>query len=165
VNKRRVRALRESAAGEGPIAYWIASPKGEYAARTFMPKLRRALPEFLEEFPKLKRHPFQGSEGTQDLDWRRMARSLEVNTSGTGIDWFEPGQKAARKMLRHFVDRKLGRYDERRSDPNLGGQSGLSPYLHFGQISAQRIALDVQKSTAYTIGPGPRGPCSGKSDT
>jgi deoxyribodipyrimidine photo-lyase len=28
----------------------------------------------------------------------------------------------------------------------LDGQSNLSPYLHFGQISAQRIALEVHKS-------------------
>jgi deoxyribodipyrimidine photo-lyase len=128
------------------VPCWIASPKGEFAARTFRPKVRRALPEFLEEFPKLKRHPFPWNEETQDLDWRRMARSLEVNTSVTGIDWIEPGQKAARKMLHHFLARKLGRYNEGRNDPNLDGQSGLSPYLHFGQISAQRVALEVQKS-------------------
>ena len=130
------------------VPCWIASPKAEFAARTFRPKLRHALPEFLEEFPKLKRHPFQSNEDTRDLDWRRMARSLEVNTSMTGIDWIEPGQKAARKMLRHFVARTLGPYEERRNDPNLDGQSGLSPYLHFGQISAQRVALEVRKSTA-----------------
>jgi deoxyribodipyrimidine photo-lyase len=130
------------------VPCWIASPKAEFAARTFRPKLRRGLPEFLEEFPKLKQHPFQGNEDTQDIDWRRMARSLKVNTSVTGIDRIEPGQKAARKMLRHFVARRLGRYDEERNDPNLDGQSGLSPYLHFGQISAHRVALEVQESTA-----------------
>jgi deoxyribodipyrimidine photo-lyase len=36
-------------------------------------------------------------------------------------------------------------YDENRNDPNLDGQSGLSPYLHFGQLSAQRVALEVSK--------------------
>ena len=128
------------------VPCWIASPKGDYAARTFRPKIRRALPEFLEEFPRLKRHPFQWNEDTEDLDWRRMERSLEVNTSVTGIDWIKPGHKAAREMLRHFVARTLGPYNERRNDPNLDGQSGLSPYLHFGQISAQRVGLEVQKS-------------------
>ena len=32
-----------------------------------------------------------------------------------------------------------------RNDPTKDGQSNLSPYLHFGQISAQRIALDTEK--------------------
>jgi deoxyribodipyrimidine photo-lyase len=37
-------------------------------------------------------------------------------------------------------------YSEKRSDPNnFEGTSDLSPFLHFGQISAQRIALKVEK--------------------
>jgi deoxyribodipyrimidine photo-lyase len=128
------------------VPCWIASPKGEFAARTFRPKIRRVLAEFLEEFPKLKGHPFQWNGGAQEVDWRRMARSLEVNTSMTEIDWIAPGHKAAQEMLQHFLARKLGRYSERRNDPTQDGQSGLSPYLHFGQISAQRVALEVQKS-------------------
>jgi deoxyribodipyrimidine photo-lyase len=36
-------------------------------------------------------------------------------------------------------------YDERRNDPGANAQSGLSPYLHFGQISAQRVALEAEK--------------------
>jgi deoxyribodipyrimidine photo-lyase len=130
------------------VPCWIASPKEEFAARTFRPKIRRALAEFLEEFPMLKGHPFQWKGDAQEVDWRRMARSLEVNTSVTEIDWIAPGHKAAREMLQHFLARKLGRYNERRNDPTVDGQSGLSPYLHFGQISAQRVALEVQKSDA-----------------
>jgi deoxyribodipyrimidine photo-lyase len=30
-----------------------------------------------------------------------------------------------------------------RNDPTQNGQSQLSPYLHFGQLSAQRVALEV----------------------
>ena len=33
-----------------------------------------------------------------------------------------------------------------RNNPNLDGQSNLSPYLHFGQIAASRVALEVIKS-------------------
>ena len=32
-----------------------------------------------------------------------------------------------------------------RNDPNKDAQSNLSPYLHFGQISAQRIALETKR--------------------
>jgi deoxyribodipyrimidine photo-lyase len=135
------------------VPCWIASPKGEFAARTFRPKLRRALPEFLEQFPKLKRHPFPWSEDAPRIDWRRITRSLAVNTSVTGINWIQPGSRAAQEMLHHFLARKLGPYEDRRNDPNLDGQSGLSAYLHFGQISAQRVALEVQKST---VEPAPK---------
>jgi deoxyribodipyrimidine photo-lyase len=45
------------------------------------------------------------------------------------------------------VQNKGNGYDERRNDPTQEGQSNLSPYLHFGQISAQRVALTVSAST------------------
>jgi len=32
------------------------------------------------------------------------------------------------------------------NDPNRDGQSDLSPYLHFGQIGASRVAMEVVKS-------------------
>jgi deoxyribodipyrimidine photo-lyase len=71
---------------------------------------------------------------------------LKVNTSVPVVDWIEPGQKAARKMLRHFIKQKLNAYEAQRNDPNLDALSILSPFLHFGQISAQRVALEVQKA-------------------
>ncbi len=32
--------------------------------------------------------------------------------------------------------------------PTLAGQSDLSPYLHFGQLAAQRLAREVQQAEA-----------------
>jgi deoxyribodipyrimidine photo-lyase len=130
------------------VPCWIASPKREFAARTFRPKLRHALAEFIEEFPGLEPHPFQGNEEPRQLDWRRITRSIKADTSVPEIDWITPGQKAAREMLDHFLAHKLKHYTERRNDPTRDGQSGLSAYLHFGQISAQRVALEVGKSPA-----------------
>ena len=37
-----------------------------------------------------------------------------------------------------------------RNDPLKNGQSNLSPYLHFGQIAAQRVALEVMGSSGPT---------------
>jgi deoxyribodipyrimidine photo-lyase len=39
---------------------------------------------------------------------------------------------------------KLNGYALQRNDPALDATSNLSPYLHFGNISAQRVALTVQ---------------------
>jgi deoxyribodipyrimidine photo-lyase len=70
-----------------------------------------------------------------------------VNTSVHAVNWIKAGNSAAHKMLKHFLNHKLERYHESKNDPNLDGQSNLSPYLHFGQISAQRVALEIQNST------------------
>ena len=48
---------------------------------------------------------------------------------------------------------RIGGYEDRRNDPNAGVVSDLSPYLHFGQISAQRIAMDVIRN-GYGAGHG-----------
>ncbi len=51
-------------------------------------------------------------------------------------------------MLVDFIANHLDGYDTLRNDPNARAQSNLSPYLHYGNISAQHIALEVQASTA-----------------
>jgi deoxyribodipyrimidine photo-lyase len=61
------------------------------------------------------------------------------------------GPSAARKKLKSFLDRKLDRFHDLRNDPTLDFTSGLSPYLHFGQISPLFIALEAAK---HGQGPG-----------
>lgn len=50
--------------------------------------------------------------------------------------------------LEDFIKNKLDYYAEQKNDPNKSITSHLSPYLHFGFISAQRIAIEVIKSGA-----------------
>jgi deoxyribodipyrimidine photo-lyase len=45
-----------------------------------------------------------------------------------------------------FIQNRIEQYPEQSNDPNQNAISHMSPYLHFGQISAQRIALEVQKA-------------------
>jgi len=130
------------------VPCWIASPKQEYAAYTLRPKIRRSLPEFLEEFPKLKVHPFTWKGKVKSTNWKRVVSGLEVNGHVREVDWLEPGERAARQTLNRFLNKKLQEYDEKRNDPTENSVSHLSPYLHFGQISAQRVALEVKKSQA-----------------
>jgi deoxyribodipyrimidine photo-lyase len=35
-------------------------------------------------------------------------------------------------------------YESDRNDPNKKGVSNMSPYLHFGHISPQRLAIEVE---------------------
>jgi len=128
------------------VPCWIASPKQEYAAYTFRPKMKKLLSQYLEAFPALKKHPFLLKMKGITTDWKQVTASLRVNRTISEVSWLKPGEKAARRMLRTFIRQKLLRYDSARNNPVLEGQSDLSPYLHFGNISAQRVALEVKKS-------------------
>lgn len=48
------------------------------------------------------------------------------------------GEAAARRRLRLFLSRRVGRYASDRDQPAIDGTSRLSPYLRFGVISARR---------------------------
>jgi deoxyribodipyrimidine photo-lyase len=132
------------------IPCWVASPKQEFAAYTFRPKVRRQLSEFLDDFPSLKKHPFSWKEKNKETDWKAVERNIKVDRAVQQVDWIKPGEKAANQMLYQFIKRRLSAYDQKRNDPSQDGQSHLSPYLHFGQISAQRIAIEIKKSKSRT---------------
>jgi deoxyribodipyrimidine photo-lyase len=51
----------------------------------------------------------------------------------------EGGEPAARKALARFVETRLDRYPDERNDPDAEATSGLSPYLHFGHLSAHEV--------------------------
>jgi deoxyribodipyrimidine photo-lyase len=129
------------------VPCWTASSKQEYGAYTLRPKLQRLLPEFLEDFPSLKKHPHQPPEGTGESDWtaalKRLPQPSELPPVAIGS-----GEKAAAKALRRFIESGLASYARDRNDPLKDGQSNLSPYLHFGQIAAQRVAWEVQRAAA-----------------
>ncbi len=121
------------------------SQKVEFGAYTIRSKIHKALPEFLDEFPKLSRMKNPETLFSKKIDWEKVEKNLEIDFSVKEVDWIKPGEKEAKKILRKFIHQKLDNYDEQRNDPTKDAQSNLSPYLHFGQISAQRIALEIQK--------------------
>jgi deoxyribodipyrimidine photo-lyase len=128
------------------VPCWAASPKQEFAAYTIRPKIKRALPEFLEEFPKLKKHPVSWQGKIPKIDWSGMLKTLKIDTIPE-VAWIKPGEKQALRILKIFLDKKLPSYGMKRNDPVADGQSNLSPYLHFGQIAAQRVALEVENAS------------------
>lgn len=120
------------------------SDKTEFAAYTIRPKINKALIEFMDEFPPLKKMS-KGQIASDKVDWNKIEKSLKVNREVKEVNWIKPGEKAAKKSLEHFFNKKFDKYNELRNDPTKDGQSNLSPYLHFGQISAQRVALETQR--------------------
>ena len=130
------------------VPCWVASPRQEYGAYTIRPKINRLISEYLEDFPKVKKHSVSWISKQEQVNWDEIERSLSADRSVNVVGWRKPGEKAARSALYGFVEEKLGVYDRDRNDPNKTGQSDLSPYLHFGHISAQRVALEVIKGKA-----------------
>jgi deoxyribodipyrimidine photo-lyase len=60
------------------------------------------------------------------------------------------GCEAATMALRAFVDLKLEHYGEAHNHPDLDGTSRLSPYLHFGHISAHQVFAAVMTRERWT---------------
>jgi deoxyribodipyrimidine photo-lyase len=57
---------------------------------------------------------------------------------------------SARGALHRFLTRGLPRYADDRNHPDLEITSGLSPYLHFGAISAQEVFSAVATAEGWT---------------
>lgn len=132
--------------GHNIIPCWLASPKQEYGAYTLRPKLKRLLPDFLTEFPSLVPHPFPWLRPAPAWDWRQVLRELAPAEAGPPIRWCEPGEQAAHKALQIFLTERLAAYHRKRNNPAERGQSDLSPYLHFGHLAPQRLALEVSRA-------------------
>ena len=126
------------------VPVWQASQKQEYGAYTLRPKIKKQLDIYLDEFPKLsKQKPH--NINLDKVDWDRAYKSLKINFNVREVDWQKPGESNALKMLNYFLQSKFQNYSKDRNDPNKNALSNLSPYLHFGQISAQRVALETLK--------------------
>ncbi len=129
------------------VPCWLASDKQEFGAYTFRPKINRLVPEFLRDSPSVKKHPYPVQQ-LPPINWEKTGSLLRVDRKVSECYWLAAGEKAAFKALRGFISRGLQRYPLERNDPAVDGQSHLSPYLHFGHISAQRVALEIKRAPA-----------------
>lgn len=120
-----------------------ASDKAEFAAYTIRPKIRKKLPAFLTEFPEFEPYTLNN-----ERTFAIAGKNHPLPVSDARVFLVEPGEEAALRALRSFIETKLEAYPSARNIPGGEGQSSMSPYLHFGNISAQRIALDILKSQA-----------------
>lgn len=126
------------------VPCFYVSDKEEYAAYTLRPKITKLLPEFLDEFPPLLKQ--KGTIKMQRTQWEAIIISLKTNHSVKAVEWHVPGEKGATAVFHKFLEEKIHRYASGRNDPNGECTSGLSPYLHFGHISAQRLALEILRN-------------------
>lgn len=128
--------------------------KREYAAYTIRPKIRKLLPEYLRPCPPIEVArrwdlplPAFHSAVTESAIPSLVA-DCEIDHSVAPSISFTGGRLAAEQALRVFLDQNLCRYARERNEPSAHATSGLSPYLHFGQISSLEIALAVKQYAA-----------------
>lgn len=154
------RRWRERVAREAPcrviqvesdvvVPVETASDREEYAARTIRPKIERELARFLK--PLRHTSPRRDSldsklVGIDVSDTDRLLARLRVGRRALRAPDLRGGTSEARRRLSAFTRGGLKRYHEDHSDPGKDGTSGLSPYLHFGQISPLEVALAVQRA-------------------
>lgn len=135
----RLSCCMETVDAHNIVPAHFVTDKREYAAYTIRPKLNALLGGFLEPAPSLPSLDM-GAPGEESL--RRLEDELSrLAAFGTG-GYPEAGSEAASRRLASFLRTGLDRYHES-NDPNLNLQSGLSPYIHFGQVSARKVVAEA----------------------
>jgi len=143
------RAMQKSFA-----THWAARPASTPLRRLSLPKL---------DFPKHVRDRWPSASAELLRGEPSALAALPIDHS-VPIVGYRGGLRAAKKTLTAFVDQKLDRYEEDRNHPDKTATSGLSPYLHFGQISVQRIVSAIAEREQWTpadLGERTRGERSG----
>jgi len=112
--------------------------KKEYGAYTIRPKIQKLLPTFLTPVERVPlRLKWKGevpdfhTEVTQS-NMCELIRACEIDHEVPTVVELPGGRLAAEALLRN----------------GIGRASGLSPYLHFGQISSLEVALAVKVHAA-----------------
>lgn len=135
-------------------------PGRQYAAYTLRPRLHKMIPEYLvpEPAPELSVEtppvlPVDDDEfvvlaDVSNEEIRRLVSECAIDHTVPPSSRFAGGRRQARARLCRFIEERLDRYAEDRSDPGSEGTSGLSPYLHFGCISTSEIVRDVLTAEA-----------------
>jgi deoxyribodipyrimidine photo-lyase len=127
-----------------------------YGAYTIRPKIKRELPTYLVplELPDLK-HRWKDEllpPGVQQFAVEPEPASIPTLVASCEIDHsikpsisYEGGPAQAARHLKIFLEKRLARYARESNQPSKHSTSDLSPYLHFGHISALEIALAVKQ--------------------
>ena len=127
--------------------------------------LQKALPPHLAEFPE--GDPLQGYDlGPASLpagvEERWPAADEELLTGEPDVLAALPidhevapgilhgGPRRAGHTLRAFLGDRLDRYGKERSHPDSDSPSGLSPYLHFGHVSAHQVFAGLAQREEWT---------------
>ena len=175
----RIGVRLEAIDGNGLLPVRAVDTAYAYAHQ-FRRVLQKRLPEMLDTFPQddplreARDLPALSPNVQLILDaveakWPRAAIGGERTVSEISklaIDHGVPvvvrrgGSRAASKTLQRFIEMRLPRYIDDRNNLDNPAASELSPYLHWGFISAHQIFAEVAESESWTpmrLAPRPNG--------
>ncbi len=133
-------------------------------AHSFRRHLQKCVRPYLEDFPRSQ--PLRGYQmgaarvpSTVAKRWPAASKALLAleglsefpfacdtpSVAGAG------GSSAAEARLRHFIRNGLVRYATDRNHLDADVASGLSPYLHFGHISAHHVFRAVVRESGWDV--------------
>lgn len=127
------------------VPVWEASDKQEYAARTIRPKINKKLNEYLIDFPPPSSNPSLLEELKGSVDIFKVLKKRWGHVEKPEIN-FKPGEVAGKGSLSKFLGR-FAMFEKHRNDPTKEAISGLSPWLHHGHLSKQRVAFEAKKKS------------------
>ncbi len=96
--------------------------------------------------PILRRWP----AATADVLAGRTLGSLPIDHD-VGPTSLRGGTAAGRRAWRRFREEALAQYPDARRDPDRDRTSNLSPYLHFGHVSAHEVFWDLMDARGWEI--------------
>jgi deoxyribodipyrimidine photo-lyase len=118
------------------------------AARTIRPHLQGLRDTYLHPIPEpTARH--RAGFGLDLLDLGTLPDLLSVLTidrAVPAVPWVPGGRAAGLARLRAFLCTGLEGYIDDRNNAALDATSGISPYLHFGQLDPWTVGLEVQRA-------------------
>ncbi len=125
--------------------------KREYAAYTIRPKIHRLLEKYLVPCPEPRvRRRWAGPPPEWHFEFTEdqipaIVASCEIDHSVPPSLCFRGSRREAEARLEAFLEKSLHRYAKERNQPAAHATSHMSPYLHFGRISALEIALAARE--------------------
>lgn len=148
---------------EALVPVSMVSDKEEYSAATLRRKLLRVIDQSLyardlpvyqagsypllsTDFPLFAYNP-QAPKQLEHL----LENHLSLDTRVSPVASYTGGYSKASEKLHSFLHHKLKLYATHRNHPDLDIQSGLSPYLHFGQISTMEIVQQLLEFTGISL--------------
>ncbi|WP_287127312.1 deoxyribodipyrimidine photo-lyase [Desulfobacter sp.] len=124
------------------------SDKAEYAAYTIRPKITRRLDHYLVpvEQTEVRRTSLKIPFRQRELeDIHTILGDLNIDKRITAVSHiFKGGTLEAKTRFDTFLEERFSKYTDHRNKPEYPDISGMSPYLHFGQISPLYLALKIK---------------------
>ncbi|EYF00096.1 Deoxyribodipyrimidine photolyase, type II [Chondromyces apiculatus DSM 436] len=131
----------------------VADPLHRASRAASLPRLR-ALPRAItERWPAASAALLtsDASDASDGSDARTLAAlaALPIDHTVSPVPT-RGGQVAAERALTRFLDGHLDRYIDDHNDPDRGGTSHLSPYLHWGHLSPHEILAAIARREGWT---------------